>query len=121
MSEVERNKFPSYVIPLFMIWVAVCNVISIILGSIWLNDNSLGFGIVIGINALSIILLYPLFNMDPIKPFLIPALIWYAVVTVVYIILALTLTNLIWWFLIPGNFQLGADIWFHWKLSQISK
>ncbi|MBN2156479.1 MAG: hypothetical protein JW776_10585 [Candidatus Lokiarchaeota archaeon] len=112
--DLKRESFPKYVIPLFMLWVFLCNVgtigISIYLYitnvAIFRFRPGLLLGIVIGINLVSIILLYPLFNMDPIKPFLIPALIWFVVVAAVYIIFGL------YWLLIFSILQMFADLWF---------
>ncbi|MFX1293193.1 MAG: hypothetical protein ACFFAG_19770 [Promethearchaeota archaeon] len=69
--------------------------------------------IIIVINVLSIILLYPLPRMDPITPFLKGALIWYIVISIIYIILGAYIV------LIPGTVQLLADLWFHWKRSKL--
>ncbi len=120
--EIAREKLPKYMIPLFNSWVALCNIVIIVWASILFSsdetamgeDPALTYGVVMGINILSILLLYPMFTMDPIKPFFKGALIWYIVVTVIYIVFEQYL------FLIPGTIQLAADMWFHWKLKKIS-
>jgi hypothetical protein len=112
--ELKRESLPKYVIPLFIIWVFLSNV-GVIVASIVFYTNytamfrflpGLVLGLVIGINVLSIILLYPMFTMDPIKPFLIPALIWFAVVAIAYIVFGL------YWLLAFSVIQLLADLWF---------
>jgi hypothetical protein len=118
---LERKDVPKTFIPLFMIWIFLCNVVAIILAIIWAIqfpesftfDALVSMYIVIGINVLSIILLYPLFGMDPITPFLRGALIWYAVVSIIYVILGAYIA------LIPGTIQLLGDLWFHWKRSKL--
>ncbi len=121
--ELKRKMLPSYFLPVFMIWVALTN-IGVIITAIALFSSNIAIfgsnpglilGIVITINVASIILLYPLFNMDPIKPFLIPALIWFAVVAIIYIIMGM------YWLLIFSFIQLGADLWFEWMSRRIIK
>lgn len=120
---LPRKSLPPYMIPVFLIWVALCNV-GVIVTSIVLYRNNitlfgsrpgLNLGIVLAINIVSILMLYPLLNMDPIKPFLIPALIWFVVVSVVYVILGL------YWVLIFGTVQLAADLWFEFMLRKTAR
>lgn len=121
--ELTRKMLPSYFLPVFMIWVALTNIGVIVVALFLFSSNialfssnpGLILGIIIAINVLSIILLYPLFNMDPIKPFLIPALIWFAVVAIIYIIMGM------YWLLIFSFIQLGADLWFEWMARSIIK
>ncbi|MBD3214989.1 MAG: hypothetical protein GF311_20425 [Candidatus Lokiarchaeota archaeon] len=118
---LNRKDAPKSFIPTFIVWIFLCNVIAIILAVVWwlqfpdtfLFDATISMIIIIGINVLSIILLYPMFGMDPIRPFLKGALIWYVVISVIYIILWA------WIFLIPGTLQLTGDLWFHWKRKKL--
>lgn len=118
---LNRKDAPKSFIPTFIVWIFLCNVIAIILAVVWwlqfpdtfLFDATISMVIIIGINVLSIILLYPMFGMDPIRPFLKGALIWYVVISVIYIILWA------WIFLIPGTVQLMGDLWFHWKRKKL--
>ena len=118
---LERKDVPKTFIPLFMIWIFLCNIVAIILAIVWYVqfpesfyfDALVSMIIIIAINVLSIILLYPLFNKDPITPFLRRALIWYAVISIMYIILGAYIA------LIPGTFQLLGDLWFHWKRNKL--
>ncbi len=118
---LERKDVPKTFIPLFMIWIFLCNIVAIILAIVWYVqfpesfyfDALVSMIIIIAINVLSIILLYPLFNKDPITPFLRSALIWYAAVSILYIILGAYIA------LIPGIIQLLGDLWFHWKRNKL--
>lgn len=118
---LERKDAPKSFIPTFIIWIFLCNVSAIILAIIWwlifpgtfLFDETVSMIIIIGINVFSIILLYPMFGMDPIRTFLRGALIWYAVISIVYMVL------FAWVFLIPGTIQLMGDLWFHWKRKKL--
>ena len=118
---LERKDVPKTFIPIFMIWILLCNISAIIL-AILLNiqfpmsfyfDATVSMYIIIGINVLSIILLYPLPRMDPISPFLKGALIWYIVISVIYVILGAYIA------LIPGTVQFLGDVWFHWKRNKL--
>ena len=117
---IPRENLPKYVIPLFIIWVVLCNIVIIIISSIWLvsNPDRLGnrpgliYGIVLGINLSSLLLLIPMFTLKKIPRFLIPAIAWFIVVAVVNAILGLNL------FLIFGIIQLAADIWFDFMLRK---
>lgn len=118
---LERKDAPKTFIPIFMIWIFLCNIMAIILVIIWnikfpesfRFDATVSMYIVIGINILSIILLYPMLKMDPITPFLKGALIWYAVISIIYLILGAYIA------LIPGTIQLLGDLWFHWKRNKL--
>ncbi|MFX1524282.1 MAG: hypothetical protein ACFFCC_12300 [Promethearchaeota archaeon] len=118
---LERKDAPKTFIPIFMIWIFLCNLVAIILVIIWniqfpqsFRFNSIiSMYIIIAINILSILLLYPLIKMDPITPFLKGAIIWYIVVSTVYIIFAAYIV------VIPGTVQLLADLWFHWKRNKL--
>jgi len=118
---LERKDAPKTFIPIFMMWIFLCNLVAIILAIIWniqfpesfYFDAMVSMYIIIGINILSIILLYPLFRMDPITPFLKGALIWYIVISIVYVILGAYIA------LIPGTVQLLGDLWFHWKRNKL--
>lgn len=118
---LERKDAPKTFIPIFMIWIAICNILAIILAIIWnmlfpksfTFDATVSMYIIIAINVLSIILLYPLPGKDPITPFLKSALIWFIVISIVYIILGA------YFALIPGTIQLLGDLWFHWKLNKL--
>ncbi|MFW9942869.1 MAG: hypothetical protein ACFFFT_17675 [Candidatus Thorarchaeota archaeon] len=118
---LERKDAPKSFIPIFMIWIFLCNLVAIILAIIWniqfpesfTFDAMVSMYIIIAINVLSIILLYPMFGMDPITPFLKGALIWYAAISIIYIILGAYIV------LIPGTFQLLGDLWFHWKRNKL--
>ena len=118
---LERKDAPKTFIPIFMIWIFLCNLVAIILAIIWniqfpesfYFDAMISMYIIIGINILSIILLYPLLRMDPITPFLKGALIWYIVISIIYIILGAYIA------LIPGTVQLLGDLWFHWKRNKL--
>ena len=120
---LSREKLPKSMIPIFMIWIVLCNIGAIIFGTVWylVEPSAFGslpflyLGIAIGINVASLLFLIPLFKMDPIKPFFVPALIWFVVVSIIYIILGL------YYFLIFSVIQLLADIWFHWMLKRITK
>jgi hypothetical protein len=54
-----------------------------------------------------------MFGMDPIRTFLRGALIWFAVISILYIVLGAFI------FLVPGTFQLLGDLWFHWKRKKL--
>lgn len=118
---LERKNAPKTFIPIFMIWIFLCNIMAIILAIIWniqfpesfRFDATVSMYIVIAINVLSIILLYPMLKMDPITPFLRGALIWYAVISIIYLILGAYIA------LIPGTIQLLGDLWFHWKRNKL--
>ncbi|MFX1479890.1 MAG: hypothetical protein ACFFCI_17365 [Promethearchaeota archaeon] len=118
---LERKDAPKSFIPIFMIWIFLCNIVAIILAIIWnlqfpksfYFNVTVSMFIIIAINVLSIILLYPLLKMDPITPFLRGALIWYIVITVIYIVLGA------YFALIPGTVQLLGDLWFHWKRNKL--
>ncbi|MFW9896194.1 MAG: hypothetical protein ACFFD7_10355 [Candidatus Thorarchaeota archaeon] len=118
---LERKDAPKTFIPIFMIWIFLCNLVAIILAIIWniqfpqsfRFDSIISMYIIIAINILSILLLYPLIRMDPITPFLKGAIIWYIVVTTVYIIFAA------YFAVIPGTVQLLGDLWFHWKRNKL--
>lgn len=118
---LARKDAPKSFIPIFMVWIFLCNVVAIILAIIWAMqfpesfffNATISMFIVIAINVLSIFLLYPMLNMDPITPFLKGALIWYAIVSVIYIILGAFIA------LIPGTVQLMGDLWFHWKRKKL--
>ncbi len=124
--ELKRSTLPAYFIPLFMVWVALCNISVIILSIVFFKKNinfvgiielsaGVDLGIILGINILSLILLYPLFKMDPITPFFIPALIWFVLVTATYVLFGMYIL------LIFGVVQLGADIWFEVKYRKLLK
>lgn len=118
---LERKDAPKSFIPIFMIWIFLCNVAAIILAIIWAMqfpesfffDATISMIIVIAINVLSIFLLYPMLGMDPITPFLKGALIWYTVVAGIYIVLGAFIA------LVPGTIQLLGDLWFHWKRKKL--
>ncbi len=118
---LERKDAPKTFIPIFMIWIFLCNIVAIVLAIIWniqfpesfYFDAMVSMYIIIAINVLSIILLYPMPGMDPITPFLKGALIWYAVISIIYIILGAYIA------LIPGTIQLLGDLWFHWKRNKL--
>ncbi len=118
---LERKDAPKTFIPIFMIWIFLCNLVAIILAILWniqfpesfTFDPMVSMYIIIAINALSIILLYPMLGMDPITPFLKGALIWFAVVSIIYVILGSYIA------LIPGTIQLLGDLWFHWKRNKL--
>jgi len=118
---LERKDAPKSFIPFFMIWIFLCNLMAIILAIIWYIqfpesfyfDAMVSMFIIIAINILSIILLYPLPKRDPITPFLKSALIWYIVISIIYIILGAYIA------LIPGTIQLLGDLWFHWKRNKL--
>ena len=118
---LERKDVPKSFIPIFMTWILACNVTTIILAIIWamqfpasfIFDATVSMYIIIGINVLSIVWLYPLLGMDPITPFLKGALIWFAVIATVYLILGA------YFALIPGTVQLLGDLWFHWKRKKL--
>jgi hypothetical protein len=118
---LERKDAPKSFIPIFMIWIFLCNLVAIILAIIWnfqfpqsfTFDALVSMFIIIAINVLSIILLYPMIGMDPIRPFLKGALIWYIVISIIYVILGA------YFALIPGTVQLLGDLWFHWKRNKL--
>ncbi|MFX0176877.1 MAG: hypothetical protein ACFE85_11665 [Candidatus Hodarchaeota archaeon] len=118
---LERKDAPKNFIPIFMIWIFLCNVVAIILAIIWYIqfpqsftfDALVSMIIIIAINVLSIILLYPMFGMDPIRSFLRSALIWYIAISIIYVILGAYIA------LIPGTAQLLGDLWFHWKRNKL--
>ncbi|UYP44296.1 hypothetical protein NEF87_000581 [Candidatus Lokiarchaeum ossiferum] len=118
---VSKEKFPKYAIPLFNSWVALCNFALIIIASIWYatnpsklgNNPELAFGLTIGINILSLLMLVPFLKLDEIPRFIIGAIIWYIIVSIVYIILGLYI------FVIFGTIQLIADIWLDFKIMKV--
>jgi len=118
---LERKDVPKSFIPIFMIWIFLCNLVAIILAIIWniqfpqsfTFDAMVSMYIIIAINVLSIILLYPLPGKDPLTPFLKSALIWYVAISIIYIILGA------YFALIPGTVQLLGDLWFHWKRNKL--
>ena len=118
---LARKDVPKSFIPIFMIWIILCNLGAIILAIIWniyfsqsfYFDATVSMYIIIAINILSIILLYPMPRMDPITSFLKSALIWYVVISIVYVVLGAYIA------LIPGTAQLLADLWFHWKRNKL--
>lgn len=124
--ELKREALPPYFIPLFSIWVALCNIGVIVLSIIFyvLNKEFSGLielsagvdlGIILGINVLSLLLLLPLIKMDPISPFFIPALIWFILITATYILFGMYIL------LIFGGVQLLADIWFEVMYRKLLK
>ena len=121
--EINREKLPRYLIPTFIGWVVVSNLAAILIAvilyltKIELYGKNPGFilGVVITINVVSIFMLAPLFWMEDVKPFLWPAVGWFIVVSVIYIVLGL------YWLLIPAGFQFGADLWFHWIFDKTQK
>ncbi len=124
--ELKREALPAYFIPLFSIWVALCNIGVIVLSIIFYIMNiefsgllelsaGVDLGIILGINVLSLILLFPLIKMDPISPFFIPALIWFILVTATYILFGMYIL------LIFGGVQLLADIWFEVMYRKLLK
>jgi len=118
---LAKKDAPKSFIPIFMIWIALCNIAAIILSIIWYIsfpesfwfDATISMVIIIAINVLSIILLYPVPIRDPIRPFLKSAIIWFVVISIIYIVLGAFFA------LIPGTIQLLGDLWFHWKLSKL--
>ena len=120
---IPREKLPKYAIPLFNIWVALCNLVVIAISIFWLENNperlgnrpGLSFGIILGINLSSLLLLIPMFTLKKIPRFLIPAIFWFVMVSIVNSILGLYL------FLIFGVIQLTADIWFDFLLKKTEK
>ncbi len=116
---IEREKLPKSAIPIFMVWVAACNVAAIIMAVVFKQGSSenlgynptVSFWLILVINVLSIILLYPLFGMDPVKKFMKSAIIWFVLISVVYLVIGAFL------FLIPGVVQLLADVWFNAKIE----
>lgn len=118
---LARKDAPKSFIPIFVIWIFACNVVAIILALIWwmqfpqsfFFDATVSLIIIIAINVASIIYLKPMFSMDPIRPFLKGAIIWYAVVAIIYVILGAFIA------LIPGTIQLMGDLWFHWKRNKL--
>ena len=118
---LERKDAPKTFIPIFMIWIFLCNLVAIILAIMWniqfpesfTFDATFSMYIIIAINIISIILLYPMLGLDPIIPFLKGALIWYIVVSILYVILGAYIA------LIPGTIQLLGDLWFHWKRNKL--
>jgi hypothetical protein len=118
---LEKKDAPKTFIPIFMIWILLCNIVAIILAIIWkiqfpqsfYFDATISMYIIIAINILSIVLLYPLPKRDPIAPFLKGAIIWFIVISVIYIILGAYIA------LIPGTVQLMGDLWFHWKRNKL--
>jgi len=119
---LAKKDAPKSFIPTFMVWIALCNVTAIVLAILWyiyfpgtfFFDAMISMIIVIAINVLSIILLYPVPIRDPIKPFLKSAIIWFVVISIIYIVLGAFIA------LIPGTFQLLGDLWFHWKLNKLT-
>jgi len=118
---LARKDAPKSFIPVFIIWIFLCNVAAIILVIVWYLQFASTFFfnplvsmiIILAINILSIILLYPMFGMDPIRSFLQGALIWYVVISVIYVILGAFIM------LIPGTIQMLGDLWFHWKRNKL--
>ncbi|TFF98366.1 MAG: hypothetical protein EU547_01700 [Promethearchaeota archaeon] len=118
---LERKDAPNTFIPTFIIWIFLCNITAIIMAVIWwvyfpetfFFNALISMIIIIGINIASIIYLYPMFGMDPITTFLKGALIWFTVVSIVYIVLGAFI------FLIPGIIQLMGDLWFHWRRKRL--
>jgi hypothetical protein len=106
-----------------MIWVALTNLVAIVYGIVLFSSNLAGygsfpglkFGVVLAINISSILLLYPMLKMDPIKPFLIPSLIWFGAIVIIYIIMGL------YWFLVLAVVQLAADLWFEYISRHLIK
>jgi hypothetical protein len=120
---LAKKDAPKTFIPIFIIWIALCNITAIILAIVWKIyfpesfwfDATISMIIIIAINVLSIILLYPVPIRDPIRPFLKSAIIWYIVISIIYIILGGFIA------LIPGTIQLLGDLWFHWKLKKLTR
>ncbi|MFX1586570.1 MAG: hypothetical protein ACFFC1_00320 [Promethearchaeota archaeon] len=118
---LAKKDAPKSFIPIFMIWIAICNIVAIILAIIWnlsfpesfRFDATVSMYIIIAINVLSIILLYPLPGRDPITPFLRSAIIWFIVISIIYVILGA------YFALVLGTIQLLGDLWFHWKLNKL--
>lgn len=98
-------------VPLFIAWVAACNVAAILMG-VLLHLPLLELVVVLGINILSIIMLKPLFGSRPIKPFIPAAAIWFVATAVVYVLFGL------YFFLIPATIQALGDVWFNWELKR---
>jgi len=121
LMTIERKDAPKSFIPIFMIWIFLCNIAAILLVIIWniqfpesfIFDAMVSMYIIIAINILSIIWLYPMLGMDPIRPFLKGALIWYAAISGIYLILGAYIV------LLPGTIQLLGDLWFHWKRRKL--
>ena len=120
---LAKKDAPKSFIPTFMIWIALCNILAIILAVLWyiyfpetfFFDAMISMIIIIAINVFSIILLYPVPIRDPIKPFLKSAIIWFVVISIIYVVLGAFIA------LIPGTIQLLGDLWFHWKLNKLTK
>ncbi|NVM20017.1 MAG: hypothetical protein HWN80_20115 [Candidatus Lokiarchaeota archaeon] len=118
---LERKDAPKSFIPIFMIWIFLCNLVAIILAIIWYIqfpqsfyfDALVSMIIIIAINILSTVLLYPMLGVDPITPFLNGALIWYAAISTIYVILGAYIA------LIPATIQFLGDLWFHWKRNKL--
>ena len=124
--ELKRDALPPYFLPLFSIWVALCNIGVIVLSVIYYIKNiefsgliylsaGIDLGIILGINILSLILLLPLIKMDPITPFFIPAVIWFILITITYALFGMYIL------LIFGGVQLLADIWFEVMYRKLLK
>ena len=104
-----------------MVWVALCNIAAIIIGFLWVDSYSsdlptssgLTVGLIIAINVTSLVMLLPLIKMDPIKPFLVPALIWFAMLVIVYSFIGMYIL------LILAVVQLAADLWFTQLLKKV--
>lgn len=98
-------------VPLFIFWVAACNVAAILLIS-FTFEVVWKLVIVLIINILSLILLYPLFGSRPLKPFVGSATIWFVATAVVYLVIGT------FWILIPGTIQALGDVWFNRELKR---
>jgi hypothetical protein len=118
---LAKKDAPKNFISSFMIWIALCNIVAIILAILWYVyfpesfrfDATISMIIVIVINVLSIILLYPLPKRDPLTPFLKSAIIWFIVISIIYVVLGA------YFALIPGTIQFFGDLLFHWKLNKL--
>ena len=116
----NRKDLTKNQIPIFGVWVALANIAAIAMALIFyfgpqdlLGPNELvSLVVILVINILSIILLYPLFVRESIAPFMKSALIWFVFVSIVYIALGAYL------FLILAVVQMLGDAWFMQELKK---
>ncbi len=129
MVELKKESIPKFLIPVFTIWIVICNIGAIATAVVFyfmgiefeaiipILDFSpvVDLIIIISINFVSLLLLIPLFIGDTVFRFFIPALIWFILVAVVYILFGM------YWILIFGGIQMMGDLWYESKYREALK
>jgi hypothetical protein len=129
MVELKKKSLPKHVIPLFTIWIALCNIGAIAFGLVSyfisyefvslftaLNFTPLvDLLIIVGINVASLLLLIPLFTSDDVFRFFIPAFGWFILVSAAYFLFGM------YWLLAFGGIQMLGDLWYELVVRKVIK